>query len=95
MDKEIAEQILKDTNLLKFDDLREWPNPYVKSLSLKNEKAHPRQRGYIHGMSKKLGIDDNIELPYIVKDVRKLDVEMAAEVIQILKDLIDNKNAMF
>jgi len=95
MDLTFAESLVRADEfgwLSDFEDLKEFPNPYIKNLSKKYEKAHPRQRGYIHGLSKKLGIDDNIELPYIVKDVRNLDVEEAGEVIEILKELWDEQN---
>ena len=75
-----------------FADLETWPQPIDFIFGEKYEKAKPRQRGYIHGLSKKLNIDDHIELPYEVNDVRKLTVAQAAEVIEILKQMVDNLN---
>lgn len=83
--------------LCNFSDLEICPHPAYFIFGEKYEKARPRQRGYIHGLSKKLGIDDNVELPYIVSDVRRLTVMEAAEVIEILREMVDRQenNVMF
>ena len=60
-----------------------------KNFSDLFDKARPRQRGYIHGMSKKLSIDEYGSLPYYEGDIRMLNVLQAGEVIEILKDLYD------
>ena len=89
---EMIMEIKKDHNKLQdFADLEVWPHPAYFIFGEKYEKARPRQRGYIHGLSKKLNIDDHIELPYAVNDVRKLTVAEAAEVIEILREMVDKK----
>lgn len=50
------------------------------------EKATGRQRGYIHGLARKLEIDEYTELPYYIKDIRWLNNMQAGEVIEILKE---------
>lgn len=60
-----------------------------KNYSPMFDKARPRQRGYIHGLSKKLCIDEYSNLPFYVKDIRMLTVAQAGEVIDILKDEAD------
>ena len=59
------------------------------------EKANPRQRGYIHGLSKKLGIDEYKNLPYYVKDIRFLTSAQAAEVIDILLRMQSKTDSIF
>ena len=82
---------LKKLDFSSFLDLEICPHPAYFVFGEKFEKARPRQRGYIHGLSKKLDIDDNVELPYIVGDVRRLTVGQAVEVIEILKELVDRQ----
>ena len=81
--------------LIDFSDVYEKPNSTFFCLGESFKKAHPRQRGYIHGLSKKLDIDDEVELPYVVNDVRKLTVSEAADVISILKEMYESQDAMF
>jgi hypothetical protein len=52
-------------------------------------KATARQRGYIHGLSDKLGIDEYGFLPYYVPDIRDLTLFQAAYVIDILLSMRD------
>lgn len=59
------------------------------------EKANPRQRGYIHGLSKKLGIDEYSSLPFYVKDIRFLTSAQAAEVIDILLHMQNKTDSIF
>ena len=93
MDNEIVQDIkaIQHSAFIKknFGDLEQHPNPVYFVMGPMFEKAHAKQRGYIHGLSKKLGIDDTFELPYILCDVRQLLVYHAAEVIEILKDEVD------
>ena len=93
MDAESIKVILelRKLDLSEFADIEICPNPAYFIFGEKFEKARPRQRGYIHGLSKKLNIDDNVELPYIVSDVRRLTVGQAAEVVEILKELVDKQ----
>lgn len=59
------------------------------------EKANPRQRGYIHGLSKKLDIDEYTNLPYYVRDIRYLTSAQAAEVIDILLNMQSKTDSIF
>ena len=78
-----------------FQDLYEKPNSTFFCLGEGFKKATPRQRGYIHGLSKKLDIDDDYELPYVVEDDRKLTVSEAADVISILKEMVESQDSLF
>ena len=64
-------------------------NCAIKIILLCLTKLRTRQRGYIHGLSKKLCIDEYSNLPFYVKDIRMLTVAQAGEVIDILKDEAD------
>ncbi len=79
-----------------FDNMKDTLDllkPYKRTLEqmeeVKNmpgfEKASARQRGYIHGLTKKLGIDeDDFETP-----TKEMTVIQASEMIEELKMMAD------
>ena len=77
--------LMNSVSIVKYQEFRFEPDQLCyKNFSPLFDKAKPRQRGYIHGLSKKLNIDEYENLPYYVKDIRYLSVRQAAEVIDIL-----------
>lgn len=84
---------ISSINLGLYSEFRKDPNdlPY-KEASLAFGKATPRQRGYIHGLSRKIGIDEYSELPYYIKDIRYLTLLQA---IYVIEELLSIKDAMF
>lgn len=61
-------------------------------------KATSRQRGYIHGLSKKIGIDEYSELPYYIQDIRQLTLLQAIYVIEellFIKDTMLEEDSIF
>lgn len=81
---------------IKYDEFRFEPDKLCyKEYSQMFDKARPRQRGYIHGLAKKLCIDEYSELPYYVKDIRYLNVMQAGEVIDILKEEAESGDSIF
>ena len=91
-------ELIKTIDLYQYADFKQSPNdlPY-KEFSMAFAKATPRQRGYIHGLSGKLGIDEYGFLPYYVADIRDLTLFQAAHVINdllIMKDAVE-ENSIF
>lgn len=89
--KELSEddiRLIESTDLHDLRDFKQSPLdlPY-KEFSIAFSKATPRQRGYIHGLSKKLDLDEYGNLPYYVPDIRDLTVLQAIRVINILIDM--------
>lgn len=86
--KEIGE--IQSLDLSAYSEFHMQPDKlcYQEYSSL-FEKASPRQRGYIHGLCNKLGIDEYSNLPYYVKDIRFLTCLHAKEVIDILLNMRD------
>lgn len=83
-------KLISSVSINKYAEFRFEPDKLCyKNFSPLFDKARPRQRGYIHGLAKKLNIDEYSELPYYVKDIRYLNVSQAAEVIDILKDEVE------
>lgn len=81
---------LKTIDKKQYAEFRKEANELCyKNFSELFDKAKPRQRGYIHGLSKKLDIDEYGFLPYYEGDIRMLNVLQAGEVIEILKELVD------
>lgn len=83
-------ELIKTIDLRIYAEFKQSPDdlPY-KELSMAFSKATPRQRGYIHGLSDKLGIDEYGFLPYYVPDIRDLTLFQAAYVIDILLSMRD------
>lgn len=87
---ELDIKLINSVSINKYSEFRFEPDKLCyKNFSPLFDKARSRQRGYIHGLAKKLSIDEYSELPYYVKDIRYLNVHQAAEVIEILKDEVD------
>lgn len=83
-------EFLSSVSKKEYAEFRKEANELCyKNFSELFDKAKPRQRGYIHGLSKKLGIDEYGFLPYYEGDIRMLNVLQAGEVIEILKELVD------
>ena len=91
-------EIIKTIDLRPYANLKQSPDdlPY-KEFSMAFAKATPRQRGYIHGLSDKLGIDEYGYLPYYVPDIRDLNLFQAAHVINMLLVMKDSseENSIF
>lgn len=90
------EDILSSPAIKPFQDLisDKGPCEYYFPMGEGFTKAKPRQRGYIHGLSAKLNIDDEKELPYVVRNVRQLSILEAGDVIEILKDEVEIKKGL-
>ena len=85
-------EAISSINLNVYAELREDPaNLCYGEFSRAFGKATPRQRGYIHGLSKKIGIDEYKELPYYVEDIRFLTLLQA---IYVIEELLSIKDAM-
>ena len=84
---------ISSINLSKYADFKKDPAdlPY-KEFSSAFGKATSRQRGYIHGLAKKIGIDEYEELPYYIKDIRYLTLLQA---IYVIEELLFIKDSMF
>lgn len=91
-------EMIKTIDLKQYLDFKQSPDdlPY-KEFSMAFAKATPRQRGYIHGLSDKLGIDEYGSLPYYVSDIRDLTLFQAAYVINTLLDMKEaaEENSIF
>lgn len=84
-------ELIKTIDLGPYADFKQSPNdlPY-KEFSMAFAKATSKQRGYIHGLSDKLGIDEYGSLPYYVPDIRDLTLFQAAHVINMLLVIKDS-----
>lgn len=95
-DEDIA--LVKTIDLGQYSKFKTSPDdlPY-KEFSTAFAKATSRQRGYIHGLSNKLNIDEYGELPYYVSDIRDLTIFQAAHVINTLLVMRDafEENSIF
>ena len=83
-------ELLKTIDLRRYAEFKQSPDdlPY-KEFSIAFAKATSKQRGYIHGLSKKIDIDEYSSLPYYIKDIRELTLFHATHVIEILLTLKD------
>lgn len=83
-------ELVKMIDFRPYAEFKQSPDdlPY-KEFSMAFSKATPRQRGYIHGLSDKLGIDEYSSLPYYISDIRDLTLFQAAYVIDILLSMKD------
>ena len=87
---------IQSLDLSAYEEFRVQPDELCyKEFSAGFDKAYSRQRGYIHGLSKKLGIDEYNDLPYYVKDIRFLNVFQAGEVIDILLSMEKENVSIF
>ena len=86
-------ELMKSVDKKVYSEFRKEANELCyKNYSELFDKARSRQRGYIHGLSKKLDIDEYGFLPYYEGDIRMLNVLQAGEVIEILKELADRED---
>ena len=89
-------EFIQSLDLSGYEEFHRQPNELCyQEISPAFEKANPKQRGYIHGLSKKLGIDEYTALPFYVKDIRFLTTAQAAEVIDILLNMKNKTDSIF